>query len=410
MIQRSINEKILDSIKNYPVTLITGARQVGKSTLCFEIKKKYNFSYVSLDDSKDLKYALEDPELFLKKYKLPLIIDEVQKAPILLEYIAPIVNRTRLEKGSANGMFILTGSHQYKLMKNVTESLAGRISINVVSPLSNNELLARPEVPFEINPLVLSERIQENFSQEKLLEQILRGGYPEVNINKNLKPSTFYENYVKTYVERDVNEIIGIKERDAFDIFLRIIAAESGKELNYSLIAKNVGVNYKTIQSWISILKTSNLVFTLEPYFEFSVVKRIIRRPKIYMNDTGLACYLTGIKDIKTLENHVNKGFLIETYVINEIIKTYNNSNDSIASFYYFRDAYQNEINLVMLANGKLSLIEIKSGTRYHPSVTKAFDLIKSTNYQLGTNAVICNASSVYPLKKGVYIVPISTI
>ncbi|WP_027119458.1 ATP-binding protein [[Mycoplasma] testudinis] len=410
MIKRTIQEKIIESIKTYPITLVTGARQVGKSTICYELKNLMGFTYVSLDNAANLRLALDDPQLFLKENKPPLIIDEVQKAPELFSYIAPIVNTARLENGTADGMYVLTGSHQYDLMKNVTESLAGRISIITVSPFSNSEIIGREEKVFEVNPEFLIKRVQKDYSETTLLNNILRGGYPELNIKKTMNVFNFFDNYTHSYIEKDITDILDIKEKDSFRQFLKILAAETGKELNFSLIARGVGVSYKTIQSWISILKTSNLIYTLEPYFEFSVVNRIIKRPKIYFNDTGLACFLNGIKDIQTLKNHVNKGFLMETYVITEILKTYNNSLSGSASFYYYRDGNQNEIDLIMVKDGKLNLIEIKSGTRYNPSAVKAFSLIKSTNYIMGSNALICNAFDLYPIKKDVYIVPVSAI
>ena len=214
--QRTIKKPLLDSIKSYPVTLVTGARQVGKSTLCYELKKELNYNYVSLDDMDERQLANDDPKFFLVKHQAPLIIDEVQKAPILFEYIESVVNKKRLETGNANGMYILTGSQKFKLMKSVTESLAGRVGIINMSPLSFNEIIGREDIPFEVDINKVVSGRYHNMTIDKLFEQITKGFYPELYRNPDLDKDSFYSNYVATYIDRDVSELIDVKNKLLF--------------------------------------------------------------------------------------------------------------------------------------------------------------------------------------------------
>ena len=409
MIQRTIKQPLLDSIKSYPVTLVTGARQVGKSTLCYELKKELNYNYVSLDDMDERQLANDDPKFFLAKHQAPLIIDEVQKAPILFEYIESVVNKKRLETGNANGMYILTGSQKFKLMKSVTESLAGRVGIINMSPLSFNEIINKKEVPFEVDLNKVVGRCSYNMTIDKLFEQITKGFYPELYRNPELDKDSFYSNYVATYIDRDVSELIDVKNKLLFHKLMQLIASLTGEELIYDNIAKHIGVDKKTVISWISVLEASNIIYLLQPYFETSLTKRVVKRPKIYFRDTGLACYLAKLSDAKNLSVSHFSGHFVETYVINEIIKTYENTNTH-AEFYYYRDNEQNEIDLIIQRNGQLSFIEIKSGMKFSKSDVRAFNKFAKSKYAIGESAVICLTESVYKIDENVYALPIATI
>ena len=409
MIQRTIKQPLLDSIKSCPVTLVTGARQVGKSTLCYELKKELNYNYVSLDDMDERQLANDDPKFFLAKHQAPLIIDEVQKAPILFEYIESVVNKKRLETGNANGMYILTGSQKFKLMKSVTESLAGRVGIINMSPLSFNEIIGREDIPFEVDiNKVVSGRFH-NMTIDKLFEQITKGFYPELYRNPDLDKDSFYSNYVATYIDRDVSELIDVKNKLSFHKLMQLLASLTGEELIYDNIAKHIGVDKKTIMNWISVLEASNIIYLLQPYFETSLTKRVVKRPKIYFRDTGLACYLAKLSEAKNLSVSHFSGHFIETYVINEIIKTYENTN-SHAEFYYYRDNEQNEIDLIIQRNGQLSFIEIKSGMKFSKSDVRAFKKFEKSKYAIGASAIICLTESVYKIDENVYALPITTI
>ncbi|WP_027119832.1 ATP-binding protein [[Mycoplasma] testudinis] len=410
MIKRTIKEKLLSYVKDFPVTLVTGARQVGKSTLCLEIKDKFNWNYVSLDVKENLNLATKDPNLFFETFPCPLIIDEIQKAPSLFSEIAPLVNESRYKKENPNGMFILTGSHQFELMKNVSESLAGRVGILTIPTLTFNEIQNREAKPFEIIPNLLLTRNDSEFTRQKLLERIIRGSYPELYRMPQLDSVRFYESYLKTYLEKDVKEILSVQNKALFKKFLGLLATYSGCELIYANLAKTLNIDIKTVMSWVGILETSNIIYLLQPYFESSLSKRVIKRPKIYFNDTGLACFLLKQNDPVTLSKGIAAGHLIETYVINEIIKSYLNESVLIPNFYYYRDRDQNEIDLIMLKNGSLNLIEIKSGTRFDESDVKAFRKLNSSEYQIDNCAIICTTKIIYPINKKTYVLPVSVI
>ena len=250
MIKRTIKEAILRCIHNKPVTLITGSRQVGKSTLCYEIKKELGFDYISLDDIREREMAIKDPEMFLKLHKWPLIIDEVQYDPKLFEVIEAIVNKEKLEKGSNSGMYILISSQIYELMNGVTQSLSGRVAIIRMSPLSSREIYGLKEFKMSFDPIELSNRSKEfKIDVDDLYKLIVKGMYPELYDNPNLDINMFYSNYVNTYIERDVSQIINLKDKLKFQDFLEVIASLTGQELVFDTIAKAIGVKTDTIKS-----------------------------------------------------------------------------------------------------------------------------------------------------------------
>jgi len=410
MIYRTILAKVLECIKTKPVTIITGSRQVGKSTLCKELVKEYNYNYVSLDDGKELLSAKTDPSMFLKMHKAPLIIDEVQRCKELFVEIEAIVNEARFNDIENRGMYILTGSQSYSLMQNVSESLAGRVTIVTMSPLSRRELLGIKEIPFEINPILNNEDAKRSpLEVEELANNIITGFYPEIYDKKIADIDQFYSDYVMSYIERDVSQLINLKDKLQFQKFLEVTSSLTGEELVYDTIAKAIGVNVKTIESWISVLVAGNIITLLEPYNEQSVVKRVVKRPKLIFNDTGLAAYLSGLNNATVLMKSAFFGRFVETYIINEIIKSYKN-NGKQARFYYYRDSNQREIDLIILHEGHLNLIECKSGITYGSKDIKAFEQLSNTKYEICNSGIVCNTSISYALKKGYYAIPISSI
>lgn len=411
MIARTIKESVLNAIKNKPVVLITGARQVGKSTLCGEIKKEYNYGYVSLDNLRERETAIRDPELFLSLHKAPLIIDEVQYAPKLLDVIESIVNKVKFEGGNNKGMYILTGSQIYSLMENVSESLAGRVSIIEMSPFSLRETKGLEELPFVIDPVVNQKRSRENnISVDDLYKQIVKGFYPELYDNPELDSETFYSDYVKTYIERDVSQIINLNDKLKFQRFMEVLASLTGEEFVGNNLAKSIGVSLPTIESWLSVLVAGNIVYLLEPYNEHSTLKRVVKRPKLYFADTGLACYLARLNNMEVLRNSIFSGRFVETYIVNEIIKSYKNNNKKI-NFYYYRDADQKEIDLIMIDGGTLHFIECKSGVSYSKQDVSAFYTLKrSTKYKVGNSAIVCSTDTIYSIEDAIYAVPVGSI
>ena len=409
MIQRHIYDQIVDSIKSKPVTLITGARQVGKSTIAFEFEKM-GYSYVSLDNARERETARKDPDLFLQLHPWPVIIDEVQKAPELFESIEEIVNNEKRKRIDNYGMFILTGSQSYKLMKGVTESLAGRVSIIHMMPLSRNEILGRDEPVFDFDLKNIQKRANDNpLTVIELFDNIVKGFYPELYSNSGLKLQKFYSDYVETYIERDVSDLVNVKDKLLFIHFMELVASLTGEEIVYDNIAKILGIDKKTVMSWLSILIAGNIVYLLEPYNEMSIAKRIVRRPKLYFTDTGLACYLARLTSGEILQNSNFSGRFVETYIINELRKSYVN-NGIEPHFYYYRDNNMNEIDLVIIQDGKLHRVECKSGIKFNNSAVKGFKQLDKTNYQIGAKAIICNTDKIYPLDDDVYVLPLSGI
>ena len=409
MIKRHIYDQIVNSIKSKPVTLITGARQVGKSTIALEFEKM-GYSYVSLDNARERETARKDPDLFLQLHPWPVIIDEVQKAPELFESIEEIVNNEKRKRIDNYGMFILTGSQSYKLMKGVTESLAGRVSIIHMMPLSRNEILGRDEPVFDFDLKKIQKRANDNpLTVIEMFDNIVKGFYPELYSNSGLKLQKFYSDYVETYIERDVSDLVNVKDKLLFMHFMELVASLTGEEIVYDNIAKILGVDKKTVMSWLSILVAGNIVYLLEPYNEMSIAKRIVRRPKLYFTDTGLACYLARLTSGEILQNSNFSGRFVETYIINELRKSYVN-NGIEPHFYYYRDNNMNEIDLVIIQDGKLHRVECKSGIKFNNSAVKGFKQLDKTNYQIGAKAIICNTDKIYPLDDGVYVLPLSGI
>lgn len=410
MIPRTIMGSIEESIRFKSVTLVTGARQVGKTTLCKLIADRHGFGYVSLATGSERALAVRDPEMFLRIHPAPVVIDEIQYAPGLFEAIEGIVDERKLETGNNAGMYILTGSQTYRLMEGVTQSMAGRVGIIEMSPLSMSEVIGREERPFVVDFESNIRRAMEHvLTVDDVYGMIVRGMYPELYDQPEMRTSEFYSDYVDTYIERDVSEIITLKDKLKFRQFMEYMASITGQELVYDNVAGALGVSIHTIQSWLGVLVSGGIVHLLQPYFERSNVKRIVKRPKIYFWDTGLACYLARVFDPETLRVGYLAGPMVETFIVNEIMKTYSDNTEE-AGFYYYRDAEKNEVDLLILRDAKLSLIECKAGMTYDSTDVKAFSRLERSDYEVGPSCLICLTDRAYPLKPGVYALPISSI
>ena len=410
--KRKILEQVILSINEYPVTLITGARQVGKTTLVSYFEKEMNYKYLSFDNKAIFEEAKKSPIKFLEKYGEYIIIDEVQKFEEIFIEIERLVNDKRRLKGSlaANGMYILTGSEKFTLMKNVSESMSGRVGIIEMQPLSQAEIRGWESAPFKIdNEKLFSLSSKRNLNEDELYESIVRGFYPARWEIENKPIKNYYSNYIKTYIERDVLRLINIHDKLKFENFLKVIASLTGQELIKDNISKIVRIDNKTVDSWINIVLTSDIISLLPPFNETSINKRIVKRPKLYFSDTGLACYLLGIDTPKTLIMSSFKGRIVETYIYNEIRKSYANENLSFNAFYY-RDNNQNEIDLIILNDGKLDLIESKSGKNFGLSSISGFNSLNRTNYDINGKCLICNTLEPYKITSNVYAYPLNVI
>lgn len=410
MIDRTVLAQIEKGIRERAVTLITGARQVGKTTLCKVIVDTMNFSYVSLANTDEREMARNDPKLFLSHHRTPLIIDEVQYAPQLFDEIEGIIDKEKFEKGDNKGMYVLTGSQSYNMMNKVSQSMSGRITIVRMNPLSLSEIRGRKEVPFDPEPAKAIERSSEfTLNPKEYYSMLVRGMYPELYDNTEIDGHQFYSDYLETYLERDVYQLINLKDREIFVKFMRVVASLTGQQVVYSTVAKSVGVDIKTVKSWLSVLEAANIIHFVYSYSEYSAVKSMAKNPKMYFWDTGLACFLAKINDPDSLEASYLSGPISETFMVNEIMKSYLNNREP-ANFYYYRDYSNAEIDMILQRNGTISMIEFKSGMKYDASDVKAFGKLSKTKNRIGPSCILSLTEKPYPIKEGVYVLPISSI
>ena len=334
-INRTIEEDILRSVKQFPVIMLTGARQTGKSTLLKHLFKDY--TYITLDYPDIRKFAKRDPALFFEKYGNHLIIDEIQYVPELLQYIKIMVDNNR----DKNGLFILTGSQHFSLMHGLSESLAGRVAIHNLLGISLGELK------------VSSEDLDVNTT----FDLIFRGFYPETAVH-NVKTSLFYSSYLQTYLERDIKQLLAVHDLSLFHDFLELLAARVGSVLNLNEIARECGISFPTVKKWTSLLETTQIIYLLRPYYK-NISKRVIKSPKLYFLDTGLLANILRYQTPETLRSGPLNGNFFENLIISEILKKrFNQCNNY--ELYYFRDSNKNEVDLIIEHDGMLELIEIK--------------------------------------------------
>lgn len=413
-------ENTIEKMKNtFPVIMITGPRQVGKTTLLNYItnkNKNEKINFISLDDLNIRSLAIEDPELFLRTYELPLIIDEFQYAPKLLSYIKIIVDKKRLEnlnddEVKCNGLFYLTGSQAFQTMENVTESLAGRIGILDLYGLTNREIEGIKEEEFVPDLEMLKKKQKtKQLSTLKLYDRIINGSYPEIYKNRDIDRNKYFETYIRTYIERDIRQLINVQDEIKFLKFVNNVAARTGQELNMSDICNGIGITNSTGEKWLSILTNTGIVYLLQPYSNNSVA-RIVKKPKVYFMDTGLACYLAGYMDSTTLEKSAYNGAIFETYVISEIIKSFtNNGLDARKYLYYYRDNNGKEIDLLIIRNNVIYPIEIKKSANPGTEAIKNFAVVNKFGLEVGNGGVICMKSELFPIDKNNNYIPIELI
>ncbi len=343
MIERDLKKHLLLLAKKMPVVALTGPRQSGKTTL---LKATFpTYDYVNLEHPPTRALALNDPDQFLANYVNGLIIDEAQRAPELFSYLQVIIdNKQKM------GMYILSGSQNFSLLENISQSLAGRVAIFNLLPFSHHEM------------------IKGNLKIINIDQLIFKGSYPAV-YDRKIAPEFYYSSYLNTYVERDVRQLVNVHSLSLFETFLKLLAGRTGQLLNLSEIGNSVGVDHKTIKKWVSVLETSFIIYLVQPLHN-NFNKRLVKTPKLYFYDTGLVCNLLGIDNEKQLSTHWAKGLLFENFVINEVIKQRINKGIK-PQIYFWRDSLGNEVDLLIQESGKVKAVEIKSSQTYHSDFFK---------------------------------------
>ena len=405
LIERTIKKTLLNASQTFPIVLVTGPRQVGKTTLlesCAEDER----NYVTLDDYEQRSLAQTDPALFLQHHKTPLIIDEIQYAPELFHAI-----KISVDQKKTNGLYWLTGSQKFQLMQNITESLAGRVAIIDLQGFARAEIIHQAE---KLLPFLPTDDWIEHAKNNKpgtlhldqLYYSIWRGSYPRIINEPEISTDLFYNSYLQTYIQRDVRAMTQVADEKSFRDFIQAVAARTSQLLNYASLSKDIGIDQKTVKSWLSILETSGLIYLLQPYRN-NLSKRLLKTPKLYFLDTGLCRYLTKWSTSEALEAGALSGAILETYVISELLKSYW-YNGLTPFFYYYRDKDQKEVDLLIEQNNQLYPIEIKKSATLGLSAIKNFSVLKKLNKTIGAGAVLCLKETDLPLSSEVTIIPIA--
>ena len=402
--KRTLATTIIRASTVFPVHLLTGPRQVGKTTL-LETCAKENLTFVSLDDLEQRALAQSDPALFLQTHKPPVMIDEVQYAPILFSLIKKIV-----DKDKRPGLFWLTGSQKFHLMAGVSETLAGRVAILDLLGLSQAEINNRADsvMPFLPTMEWIENARQQMHNPMDLMDvytAIWRGSFPKLVTSDDVFRDVFFNSYVQTYIQRDVRALARVGDEMAFMRFLRVAAARTGQLINYANMAQDVDVDVKTVKSWLSILEASGLVYLLQPYHN-NVTSRMIKTPKLYFLDTGLCAYLTQWTTPQALEAGAMSGPILETYMLTEILKSYWH-NGKTPSLYFYRDRDQREIDLLIEQDGMLYPVEFKKSASPSLNAGKHFFVLEKLGQPIGAGAVLCLKDTDVPLSRTVMVIPV---
>ncbi len=376
MINRDINKKIVALSKKFKAVAIVGPRQSGKTTVAKILFK--DKPYVSLENIDQRNFAKEDTRGFLSQFPKGAILDEVQRVPEIFSYLQEI-----LDTSKKNGQFILTGSQNFLLQQDISQTLAGRIAYVALLPLSVNEMS------------------EANVLKQDINDVLWRGNYPAIySVKPN--PSDWYANYIRTYVERDVRQIRNIENLTSFSKFMRICATNIGQLLNLSSIGNELGVDQKTIKAWLSILESSYVIYLLQPYFT-NQRKRLVKTPKLYFYDTGLASFLLGLNNKKDIVNYYGRGNLFENFVITEFLKE-NFNKGLYHQFYFWRDKTGNEIDLIIEKGTQKTLVEIKASQTFNMSMLKGIEYYNSLYTTKNVAALVYTGDMHYKLKNNITI------
>lgn len=404
-IPRYLEDVIKSVNKNFKVLYLGGPRQVGKTTLLKHLAEKSKMNYVTFDDLRLRKIANDDPELFLETYKAPLLIDEVQYAPKLFSYI-----KIKVDSSDQAGRYWLTGSQQFSVLRNVQESLAGRVGIlNLLGfSMAEENLIKKQKEPFGLVDFGNRKFSKEDFSVQQLFSTIHRGSFPALVNNKNQNLEFFYNSYLQTYLDRDLRDIFGVQKLSEFHVFLQLCAARTGQILNISELARDAGVSVHAAKEWIQILEGTAQIYLLRPYYK-NISKRLIKAPKLYFLDTGLAAFLTKWQSPETLFNGAMAGPIFETFVISEIVKSYLFRGKQ-PPIYYFRDKEGREIDLLIEKEDKLIPIEIKKAISIRDDDVKHIRYFQKNVENSFNGAVICLDHGIGLFDRNIKIVPAGII
>lgn len=401
-IKRDIESKIISLTKEYPCILITGPRQVVKTTVLHHLMAS-DRNYVTLDDLEERKLAKTDPALFLQMHDLPLFIDEVQYAPELFSYI-----KIAIDNGAAPGSFWLTASEAFRTMGLAQESLAGRTAILHMPSLSQHEIYGSGvNTPFSVELSALKiRRVTGTVTNiEGIYQRIWNGSLPGYVSGKFTDRDVFYFSYLQTYIDRDVSELVALTDKLLFQDFVRAAACRAGQMLNVHDIAQDVGVSDDTAKRWLQVLEKSDIIFYLRPYSN-NLLKRTVKTPKMYFFDTGLVAYLTRYSSPEILQNGAINGAILENFVVAEILKSYqNNAQDCL--LWYYRDKSSNEIDMVIESDDQLHPLEIKRSVNPGSELVGAFSILDKGSVSRGTGAVLCMRPELSAINAQNYIVPI---
>lgn len=418
-IKRAAEDAVSEVSKMFPVLLLTGPRQVGKTTLLQRLAEKQKDigvkrKYVTLDDPDARYLAKYDPALFLQRYSPPVLIDEIQYATELLPYIKMSVDRSKRK-----GDFWLTGSQAFHLMKNVSESLAGRVGIVNLLGLSDAEIYQEPSEPFQTDASYLMNRLSLRTpkSLNEIYDRIFKGSMPELYADENVDWETYYRSYVDTYLQRDIRDLAQVADEMQFYNFMTVVAAHTSKPVVYEKLASDSGISAPTAKKWLSVLVSSHIIALVQPYHN-NALKRVVKMPLLHFLDTGLVAYLLKWGNPEALEKGAMSGAFFESYVFSEIYKSYLNAGKEPSIFYY-RDKDQKEIDLLIYQNGVLSPIEIKKAASpgkeaiknfrvLEPAAhNKMFEDLESLKVEIGTGSVVCMANDLLPIDKKNWYVPV---
>lgn len=414
-IERDIESLLLEAADSFQVITLYGSRQVGKTTTVMHLFGE-DFDFVSLDDAEELELALANPRAFLESHPWPVIIDEVQKATSILSEIKRIVDKQRriwIKNGEPRRlMFVLTGSNQFELQDGISESPAGRTAVINMSGFTQMEKRKQKGAIFDVDFDILLSKERESSdsyrSVKQVFDDIFQGSMPDICIGESRR-DLYYKAYIDTYIEKDVRKLISASSEMQFRRFISLLALRTAREVVYSDISSDLGINVETCKRWMSILQTSGIIYLLEPYMA-NASKRIIKSPKLYFMDTGLCSYLCKWPTAEMLKDGPMGGAFFETYVISEIIKSFFNYGIEPSQYlYYYRDIDKKEVDLLLVKNGSIYPVEIKKGISPNKP-TKNFKVLEKYKMPIKRGMIIDNAEKIRALNDNAFVFPVSLL